>query len=202
MNNEEKFSSYFLNEMDEVEAKKFEQELNSSYELRKEYENYKKLFDIVQNTKTIKLKDEYSQNVIPVFRTKLERKQKFSSVIKIGYVFAVLFSFVIGYSIMDFIIKTNKDVQESFTNITLEEASTFADEMNFNFDKDYGEPMNSSIDSLYTNAVTQNVKSSLDSKAAESISKDISIKEYDKYLSEDDVNLIFAELSDKEIIKR
>lgn len=201
-NNDEKFSSYFLNEMDDNERLKFEEELKTSIELRNEYENYKKLFDVIQITKSIKLSDEYSQNIIPVFRKKLERKQKFSAMIKFGYVFAVLLAFVVGYSVMDFMIKTNKENPVSFTSITPEEASSFADEMNINFENDYDEQASASIDSLYTTAVNENVKSSIDSKRIQSISKDISIDELDKYLSEDDVNLIFAELSDKEILKR
>lgn len=201
-NNDEKFSSYFLNEMDDNERLKFEEELKTSIELRNEYENYKKLFDVIQITKSIKLSDEYSQNIIPVFRKKLERKQKFSAMIKFGYVFAVLLAFVVGYSVMDFMIKTNKENPVSFTSITPEEASSFADEMNINFENDYDEQASASIDSLYTTAVNENVKSSIDSKRIQSISKDISIGELDKYLSEDDVNLIFAELSDKEILKR
>lgn len=201
-NNDEKFSSYFLNEMDDNERLKFEEELKTSIELRNEYENYKKLFDVIQYTKSIKLSDEYSQNIIPVFRKKLERKQKFSAMIKFGYVFAVLLAFVVGYSVMDFMIKTNKENPVSFTSITPEEASSFADEMNINFENDYDEQASASIDSLYTTAFNENVKSSIDSKRIQSISKDISIGELDKYLSEDDVNLIFAELSDKEILKR
>lgn len=201
-NNDEKFSSYFLNEMDDNERLKFEEELKTSIELRNEYENYKKLFDVIQITKSIKLSDEYSQNIIPVFRKKLERKQKYSAIIKFGYVFAVLLAFVVGYSVMDFMIKTNKENPVSFTSITPEEASSFADEMNINFENDYDEQASASIDSLYTTAVNENVKSSIDSKRIQSISKDISIDELDKYLSEDDVNLIFAELSDKEILKR
>lgn len=201
-NNDEKFSSYFLNEMDDNERLKFEEELKTSIELRNEYENYKKLFDVIQITKSIKLSDEYSQNIIPVFRKKLERKQKFSAMIKFGYVFAVLLAFVVGYSVMDFMIKTNKENPVSFTSITPEEASSFADEMNINFENDYDEQASASIDSLYTTAFNENVKSSIDSKRIQSISKDISIDELDKYLSEDDVNLIFAELSDKEILKR
>lgn len=201
-NNDEKFSSYFLNEMDDNERLKFEEELKTSIELRNEYENYKKLFDVIQITKSIKLSDEYSQNIIPVFRKKLERKQKFSAMIKFGYVFAVLLAFVVGYSVMDFMIKTNKENPVSFTSITPEEASSFADEMNINFENDYDEQASASIDSLYTTAFNENVKSSIDSKRIQSISKDISIGELDKYLSEDDVNLIFAELSDKEILKR
>lgn len=201
-NNDEKFSSYFLNEMDDNERLKFEEELKTSIELRNEYENYKKLFDVIQYTKSIKLSDEYSQNIIPVFRKKLERKQKYSAIIKFGYVFAVLLAFVVGYSVMDFMIKTNKENPVSFTSITPEEASSFADEMNINFENDYDEQASASIDSLYTTAVNENVKSSIDSKRIQSISKDISIDELDKYLSEDDVNLIFAELSDKEILKR
>ncbi len=201
-NNDEKFSSYFLNEMDDNERLKFEEELKNSIELRNEYENYKKLFDVIQYTKSIKLSDEYSQNIIPVFRKKLERKQKFSALIKFGYVFAVLLAFVVGYSVMNFMIKTNKENPVSFTSITPEEASSFADEMNINFENDYDEQASASIDSLYTTAFNENVKSSIDSKRIQSISKDISIDELDKYLSEDDVNLIFAELSDKEILKR
>lgn len=201
-NNDEKFSSYFLNEMDDNERLKFEEELKTSIELRNEYENYKKLFDVIQITKSIKLSDEYSQNIIPVFRKKLERKQKYSAIIKFGYVFAVLLAFVVGYSVMDFMIKTNKENPVSFTSITPEEASSFADEMNINFENDYDEQASASIDSLYTTAFNENVKSSIDSKRIQSISKDISIGELDKYLSEDDVNLIFAELSDKEILKR
>lgn len=201
-NNDEKFSSYFLNEMDDNERLKFEEELKTSIELRNEYENYKKLFDVIQYTKSIKLSDEYSQNIIPVFRKKLERKQKFSALIKFGYVFAVLLAFVVGYSVMNFMIKTNKENPVSFTSITPEEASSFADEMNINFENDYDEQASASIDSLYTTAFNENVKSSIDSKRIQSISKDISIDELDKYLSEDDVNLIFAELSDKEILKR
>lgn len=201
-NNDEKFSSYFLNEMDDNERLKFEEELKTSIELRNEYENYKKLFDVIQYTKSIKLSDEYSQNIIPVFRKKLERKQKYSAIIKFGYVFAVLLAFVVGYSVMDFMIKTNKENPVSFTSITPEEASSFADEMNINFENDYDEQASASIDSLYTTAFNENVKSSIDSKRIQSISKDISIDELDKYLSEDDVNLIFAELSDKEILKR
>ncbi len=202
LNNDEKFSLYFLNEMNEVEKQSFEEELSSSEELRNEFENYKKVFNIVQETKNINLKDEYSQLVIPKFRAKLKKKQKVSGILKYGYAFTVLFVTVLSYSIVDKLIDDHKDIQNNYSNITPEEATDFADEMNINFDNDYDEQMSESIDSLYTNAVNENVKNSIDNKGIESVSKDLSINELGKYLSEDDVNQIFAELSDKEILKR
>lgn len=202
MSNEEKFSMYFLNEMDQIEKQKFEDQLNTSEQLRKEYEDYKKVFDLVQQTKNIGLNNEYSQKVIPAFRNKLEKKQKKSLVIKYGYVFAVLFFAVVSYSVVDKMININDENQNVYTGITPEEARGFADEMNINFENDYDEQANTSIDSLYSDAINENVKNSIDNNGIESIPKDLSINELDKYLSEDDVNLIFAELSDKEILKR
>ncbi len=200
MSNDEKFDMYFFNEMNAKEKQSFEDEIKSSKQMEEDFDRYKKVFALVHDSKNIKLDALYTQTIIPNFRNRLEKKKKLSILVKYGYAFAVLFIAVIGYSIITNVMNEKHNLQQIYTRLTNDEVNSLVSEMNIDAENYYDENAIEKIDSIYNIELVKDVNASLYDNSIESGYKDINIKELDQYLSDRDIDLIFAELSKKEII--
>ncbi len=74
INNEEKFFSYLKGKMNPEERKIFEHELIHSDNLKQEFDEYKKLNSMIDETKNIPLSKNYSESIITEFRRRKDSK--------------------------------------------------------------------------------------------------------------------------------
>lgn len=202
MTNDEKFSRYFFNEMNLEEKKEFEKELSIFPELNNDFENFKKVMNLFTETKAFELDAGYTQSILPRFRNKIESKRKKSVYIKYGYAFAVLFLAVISYLIIARMMTDKPEMQKIYSGLTDDDANYLASELDLSLENDYDESSFAKIDSLYNKTLSENITESISNNNISSVSKDINLNEIEKYLTDKDVETLYAELSNKEILKR
>lgn len=202
MTNDEKFSRYFFNEMNLEEKKEFEKELSIFPELNNDFENFKKVMNLFTETKAVELDAGYTQSILPKFRNKIESKRKKSVYIKYGYAFAVLFLAVISYLIIARMMTDKPEMQKIYSGLTDDDANYLASELDLSLENDYNENSFAKIDSLYNKTLSENITESISNNNISSVSKDINLNEIEKYLTDKDVETLYAELSNKEILKR
>ncbi|HMN48276.1 MAG TPA: hypothetical protein PKD67_04000 [Ignavibacteriaceae bacterium] len=202
MTNDEKFSRYFFNEMNLEEIKEFEKELSIFPELNNDFENFKKVMNLFTETKAVELDAGYTQSILPRFRNKIESKRKKSVYIKYGYAFAVLFLAVISYLIIARMMTDKPEMQKIYSGLTDDDANYLASELDLSLENDYDENSFAKIDSLYNKTLSENITESINDNNIGSVSKDINLNEIEKYLTDKDVETLYAELSNKEILKR
>lgn len=202
MTNDEKFSRYFFNEMNLEEKKEFEKELSIFPELNNDFENFKKVMNLFTETKAVELDAGYTQSILPRFRNKIESKRKKSVYIKYGYAFAVLFLAVISYLIIARMMTDKPEMQKIYSGLTDDDANYLASELDLSLENDYDENSFAKIDSLYNKTLSENITESINDNNIGSVSKDINLNEIEKYLTDKDVETLYAELSNKEILKR
>lgn len=202
MTNDEKFSRYFFNEMNLEEKKEFEKELSIFPELNNDFENFKKVMNLFTETKAVELDAGYTQSILPRFRNKIESKRKKSVYIKYGYAFAVLFLAVISYLIIARMMTDKPEMQKIYSGLTDDDANYLASELDLSLENDYDENSFAKIDSLYNKTLSENITESINDNNISSVSKDINLNEIEKYLTDKDVETLYAELSNKEILKR
>lgn len=202
MTNDEKFSRYFFNEMNLEEKKEFEKELSIFPELNNDFENFKKVMNLFTETKAVELDAGYAQSILPRFRNKIESKRKKSVYIKYGYAFAVLFLAVISYLIIARMMTDKPEMQKIYSGLTDDDANYLASELDLSLENDYDENSFAKIDSLYNKTLSENITESISNNNISSVSEDINLNEIEKYLTDKDVETLYAELSNKEILKR
>jgi hypothetical protein len=186
--------------MSNEERQSQEDELKSSEKMKDDFESYKNVLQFVNDSKNIKLDSNYTQMIIPEFRSRLEQKRKRSIFVKYGYAIAVIFIAVLGYSIIIKVLNENQSLQTLYSNLTSDEVGYLAKDMNIDLENDYNDNSIAKIDSVYNIKLSEDVNVALSDKSIGSISQDIDIKDLDQYLSDKDVDQIYAELSDKEIL--
>ena len=200
--NEEKYLSYLLNKMSEDEKHLFENELESSNQIRNDFESYKKVMNLVTGSKNITLNSQYTQTIIPKFRKKLEGKKKQSIIVKYGYAFSALFIAALSYLVITQSVTDKFNSQKMYSDLTKDEASFLAGEMNIELGKDYDEATIQKIDSVYKDKLSNDITEAVNDNSIDVITEDMNLNELNQYLSDKDVDLIFAELSNKENFKR
>ena len=200
LDNEEKFFNYIKNNMTKSEMDSFEEELKSSDKMQKDLESYKKIFSIVEDTKNIKLNYQYTQTIIPSFRSKLERNSKVSFVSRYGFALATLFVALVAYSVINNLNEQNQTPQKLYSNITTDEANYIADKMNLDLSKDMNQSAEIRIDSVYDQDLNESIDASLNDRTIQNYSKDLSIQDLGQYLSDKDVDIIYTELLNKKIL--
>lgn len=201
-NNEEKYFDYLHNKMNEREKQSFETELRSSEGLKKDFETYKKIKYLVNESKQVKLNIQYSQTILPMFRKRLEKKKRKVLYYKYGYAFAALFIILFSFSIITRMFDDKQNIHETYTNISGDEASYIAKELNIDFEKSIDDKTVEKIDSVYENKLAEKIDESVNDNNLESISGKIDLKELDQYLTDKDIETLYADLSEKEILQR
>ena len=203
INNEEKFFSYLKGEMNPEERKIFEQELIHSDNLNQEFDEYKKVNNIIYETKNIPLNKNYSESIITEFRRRKDSKglKKKSPTIK--YAFASIIIIIVGcFLISQINSESPQDVNLSLTQYSDSELDSYINdydysnsvEMNINIDAVQR------IDSLYAENISASLIESINEESLTDIVDFNSVADVDEYLSEDEVDLIYAQLINKEIL--
>lgn len=203
INNEEKFFSYLKGKMNSESRKTFEDELLNSETLNKEFSEYKKLDDIIKEAKNVNLKKEYSESIITEFRTRKETKSLKKIKPTIKYAFVSILIIITGYFLVSQINKENQhDVNSELTQYSYSELNSFIDDYDYSnsIELNIADDALQRIDSIYSDNISASLMESISEKNFEDIFSTNSIVDVDEYLSDNEVDFIYAQLINKEIL--
>lgn len=202
-NHEEKFFLNLKGKMNSEERKDFEDELNNSESLKKDFTEYKKLTSYINEVKDVHLNGEYSETIITEFRERLESKRDLNSFKIIRYSFSAIVLIVVGYFLISFL---DKEKPVEITSILTEFSDDEIESLSYNFD--YSADIENHItddnvnriDSIYNEKLSSSISASLQENGLEYIFNINNLSDVDEYLSENDVDIIYAQLINKEFL--
>jgi hypothetical protein len=203
INNEEKFFSFLKGKMKPEDRKTFEDELMNSDKLNKEFIEYKKLNDIIKETKNVNLKKDYSESIITEFRKRRESKNLKKRHPTIKYALASILIIIAGYFLILQINKENQhDVNSELTQYSYSELNSFIDDYDYSnsIELNIADDAIQRIDSIYSDNISASLIESISRKNFEDIFSTNSIVDVDEYLSDNEVDFIYAQLINKEIL--
>ena len=202
INNEERFFSYLKGIMNSEEIEKFENDLNKSADLNNEFNEYKKLNNIITEVKNIHLNSEYSNSIITDFRNHAKSKNTKSSFPKIRYAFAALFIAVAGYFIIaNFSKEQPQEVKSLLAEYSEAELNSFNDNFySSNIENNFNVYDSNKLDSIYTENISAGIIGSINEKQLDDIFNINNVSDVNEYISDNDVDKIYSQLIDKEIL--
>jgi hypothetical protein len=202
-NHEEEFFNYLKGKMNPTEKKLFEDELHKSDSLRKSFENYRTVTEIIDETKNIKLNSNYTQSIITDFRSK-QTVKKYNQIFPmlkyaLSFVVVTVLSF---YFVNDFIKKDVNDIHTTLAELSTEEMNYVSSnlEVTNSIESSLDEISLDKIDSLYSQQLADNIDSSNKEGNADIILNGCELTDVEDYLSDDDIEKIYTQLIDKEIL--
>jgi hypothetical protein len=203
INSEEKFFSYLKGRMNSEEKKEFEDELISSDNFNKEYTEYEKLNNIINESKNISLSKDYSDSILTDFRKRIESKELKRSYPMIRYAFASIIIFIVGYFLISQLNKKNPDeIKSLLTDFSEAELNSFS--KNYDYSTNIANNIDDAgfirIDSIYRENLSESVVESIGKKSLEDILSLSDVSNVDEYLSDNEVDIIYAQLINKEIL--
>lgn len=203
INNEEKFFSYLKGKMNSEGRKIFEDELMHSDNLNKEFVEYKKLNSIIDETKNISLNKNYSESIITEFRRRKESNSIKKKSPTIKYAFASIVIIIVGYFLISQINKENaQDVDLLITQYSDSELDSYINNYGYSnaIEMNIGNDAVQIIDSIYSENISASFIESINEESLTNITGFNSVADVDGYLSDNEVDLIYAQLINKEIL--
>lgn len=203
MNNEEKFFSYLKGKMNSDEGKTFEDELMHSDNLNKEFIEYKILNSIIDEAKNISFNKSYSESIITEFRNRRKSKslKKISPTIK--YAFASIVIIIAAYFLISQINNEKpQDVNLLVTQYSDSELDSYINDYDYpnSIEMNIGNDAVQIIDSIYSENISESFIELMSEKKLTDIVGFNNVSDMDEYISENDVDLIYAQLINKEIL--
>jgi C4-dicarboxylate transporter len=202
-NYEEEFFNCLKGKMNPTERKLFEDKLHNSDSLRKSFEDYKTLTKMVEETKNIKLNPHYTQSIIADFRSK-QTVKKYNQIFPmlkyaLSFVIVTVLSF---YFVNDFIKKDVNDIPSTLAELSTEEMNYVSSNLEVTNTIEYSldEISIAKIDSLYSQQLAENIETSNEIETTEIILNGHELTDVEDYLSDDDIEKIYTQLIDKEIL--
>ena len=189
--------------MNPNERNEFENELNKSENLSKEFSDYKKLNCLIDETKNIQLSKDYSESIVTDFRNQLELKSIKKPYFKFKYVFASVLIIIAGYTLFSVLNKENpQEIKSLLTEFSDDEIDLLSSnyDLSLNLEKHIDDAAVKRIDSIYTNNISESVVESIDNKNLENYVSLSDISNATEYLSENDLDLIYDQIINKEIL--
>ena len=203
INNEEKFFSYLKGKMNPEERKIFEHELIHSDNLNQEFDEYKKLNSIIDETKNIPLNKNYSESIITEFRRRKSSNGLRKIFPTIKYAFASIIIIIVGYFLISQINNESpQDVNLLLTQYSDSELDSYINDYDYSKSLEMNIDIDAvqRIDSLYSENISASLIESINEESLTDIVDFNSVADVDEYLSEDEVDLIYAQLINKEIL--
>ena len=99
MQTEERIVKYLDNDLTSEERVAFESELNSSEELKREFENYLVVKEKMNKQKNLKLNFDYTDSILPEFHKKAHSRKKETLRKSLSYTFGLVLIILIGLSV-------------------------------------------------------------------------------------------------------
>lgn len=189
--------------MNSEERKTFEDELMHSDNLNDEFIEYKTLNSIIDETKNIPLNKNYSESIITEFRKRKELKEIKKSYPKFKYAFAYILIIIGGYFLISELNKENpEEIKSLLTEFSDVELNSFSYDSYYssNIDKNIDDEAISRIDSIYTENISVSVFESMNDASMDDIFSINNLADVDEYISDNDIDLIYDRLINKEIL--
>jgi len=202
-NNEEKFFLYLKGKMNSQERMIFEDELKKSEELKNDFEDYKNLVHSINETKNIEINKDYSESIVPNFRSKIERINEKKLYSNLKYVFASLVIIIAGYFIVSQIDGENKqELKQVLTDLSDDELNLIANDFYASDDltKNLDDISTQKIDSIYADNLKTSLTESIDDINSNVILSQNNVTDVDQYLSDNEIDLIYSQLIEKKIL--
>ena len=202
-NNEENFFLYLKGKLGSQERLQFEDELKKSKELYNDFEEYKNLTNLINETKNVEISKDYLESIVPNFRSRLKRinEKKLSTNLK--YVFATLVIIIAGYFIVSQIGGENKrELKQILTDLSDDEIDLIANDFYASDDltKSMDDISSQKIDSIYAENLKSSLTESIDDINSNVILNKNNVTDVDQYLSDNDIDLIYSQLIEKKIL--
>lgn len=75
--NKEKIIRYLSREMTETEISEFNELLQSDENLMKEFNDFKKIYELIENSRSVKIDNDYLDSILPQFRQKISKQKNY-----------------------------------------------------------------------------------------------------------------------------
>lgn len=200
---EEKFFSYLKGRMNPEEKKKFEEELLFSDNLNKDFADYKKLHNILDDVKNIRINKNYSESIITEFRKRKESRIINKSFSKTRFAFTSIVLILIGYFLISFLNQERPmEINSLLTEFSETELESLSRNIAYsvNLENNISDDDVSKIDSIYKENLSASLNETIEENRLDNIYSINNVSDIDEYLSENDVELIYAQLINKEIL--
>lgn len=199
MTTDERIVKYIENELSPQERNAFEVDMNNSVELRKEFEIYLRVKKETGNLKELKLNPRYLDSILPEFRNKLKLPRIFSVKRNLGYAFGAMLVFILSIVVLKnfFNAKTELTDLQEFTQ-SLNENQRIELLKNLNGDQGVYEIIS---DSLYKPELISLFETNLKVNNEVAETYDIEYHEIISGLSKDEVELIYNEILNSDLLK-
>lgn len=198
--NDEDFENYLIGKMSESERNEFENWLIASSELQNNFDNYKKLKELITNTRSIKLSEEYSSGILPRFRNNLQEDKKAKPYYNLGAITAAFASLIIGFVLtVNLFIKTDPDKPSDLITIIENDRDSIINSFDIS-DKLISKADSESfqiIDSVYNDLLSQNISIESETDDFDAFAFEIEKADLEQFISEEEIDQIYAQLMEK-----
>lgn len=201
--NDGHFEDYLGGKMTDEEKIKFERDLLSSPELCKDFSKYKKLKQLISETRSINLSESYSYGILPRFRNKMEARNKSKLYQKVGAFITAAASLVVGFTLTInlFINEKGQDLNDLAEIIESEKDSIICSfEISDNLISKADSESLAKMDSVYNDVIFQNIYAEYDLADFNDLTHDIENLELEQFITDEDVDKIYTILINKEIL--
>lgn len=197
---DEDFENYLIGKMSENERNEFENSLIASSELQNNFDNYKKLKELITNTRSIKLSEEYSSGILPRFRNELQENKKNKLYYNLGAITAAFASVIIGFVLtVNLFIKTDSDKPSDLITIIENDRDSIINSFDI-YDKLISKADSESfqiIDSVYNDLLSQNINIESETDDFDAFAFEIENADLEQFISEEEIDQIYAQLMEK-----
>ena len=193
MNDEERIIRYLDNDLSDVERSKFESDLNTDLNLKKLFDEFLKLNNLLIESKKVENSDPgYFINIVPRFREGKINAVRYFSLPKLGFALTIIFVLVLSYILVNTELIFNDRNQNTISEISDELADSdidgilrYIDEENegYNYDQLPVDYLENDLAELI-NQIPETEFNLLADAASNDISSEFSAEEADKIYEE------------------
>lgn len=201
--NDSDFENYLSGKMTSEEKINFETNVLRSPELINDFNKYKKLKEMISETRSINLSESYSSGILPRFRKKMEARNKSKPYQKIGAFITAATSLVVGFTLTInlFINENGQDLNDLAEIIESEKDSLISSfEISDNLVSKADSESLAKMDSVYNDIISQNIYVEYDFDDFNDLTYDIQNIELEQFITDEDVDKIYTILINKEIL--
>ncbi len=201
--NDSDFENYLSGKMTSEEKINFETNLLRSPELSNDFNKYKKLKEMISETRSINLSESYSSGILPRFRNKMEARNKSKPYQKVGAFITAATWLVVGFTVTInlFINENGQDLNDLAEIIEGERDSIISSfEISDNLVSKADSESLAKMDSVYNDIISQNIYVEYDFDDFNDLTYDIQNIELEQFITDEDVDKIYTILINKEIL--
>lgn len=166
-------------------------------------ENFKEILDLVNETKSIQLSESYRQSILLNFKSKQAEEIRVDKSQKYKYAFILFAMFTVGYLITSQLLTANdKSVYEILVGLNEEEVNVVFDcyDLSSEVSKILSEENSNTIDSIYSKSLYSTVSDFINIESSSSLTSDYEINDVENLLTDDEVDQLYSQLLEKEIL--